>query len=107
MADVSIPQNLGGQYTGQFTSGNVETLVYTGAGRLCKIHIITAGTAVISFYDGTQSTGGTLIYSTITNDATGTVKDVQLPITTGIVVKGTTGSGGCVVAYNKTGVYGT
>ena len=106
MADASIPQNNGGQYTGQFTSGNVETLVYTGAGRLNKICIITAGTAVISFYDGTQSTSGTLIYSTITNDVTGTIKDVQLPITTGIVVKGTTGSGGCVVSYNKSGALG-
>lgn len=106
MADASIPQNLGGQYTGQFTSGNIETLIYTGAGRLCKIAIITAGTAMISVYDGTQSTGSTLIYSTITNDVTGTVKDVQLPIATGIVVKGTTGSGGCVVGYNKGGVYG-
>lgn len=106
MADKSIPQNSGGQFTGQFTSGNVETLIYTGAGRLNKIHIITAGTAMISVYDGTQSTGATLIYSTITNDVTGTIKDVQLPITTGIVVKGTTGSGGCIVAYNKDGPLG-
>ena len=101
MADKSIPQNSGGQYTGQFTGGAVETLIYTGAGRLSKIHVITAGTAMVSIYDGTQSTGGTLIYSTITNDVTGTTKDVQLPITTGIVVKGSAGSAGVVVAYNK------
>lgn len=106
MADKSIPQNNGGQFTGQFTGGNVETLVYTGGGRLNKIHVITAGTAVVSIYDGTQSTGGTLIYATITNDATGTIKDVQLPITTGIVVKGTTGSAGLTLAYNKTGPLG-
>lgn len=106
MADLSIPQNSGGQYVGQFTGGNVETLVYTGAGRICKIAIITAGTAMISVYDGTQSTGGTLIYSTITNDVTGTIKDVQLPVATGIVVKGTTGSGGCAVGYNKSSAYG-
>ena len=107
MADLSVPQGVGGQYSGQFTSGAVETLIYTGAGRLCRISIITAGTAMISFYDGTQSTGGTLIYSTITNDVTGTIKDVQLPIATGIVVKGAAGSGGCVVGYNKAAVYGT
>lgn len=106
MADLSVPQNTGGQFTGQFTSGNVETLIYTGAGRLCKLHIITAGTAVLSVYDGTNSTTGTLIYTTITNDVTGTIKDVQLPIATGIVVKGTTGTAGAVVAYNKSGVLG-
>lgn len=101
MADKSIPQNTGGQYVGQFTGGNVETLVYTGAGRLCKFSIITAGTASFSCYDGTQSTGGTLIYTSLTNDPLGTVKDVQLPITTGIVIKGTTGAAGVAVAYNK------
>lgn len=106
MADKSVPQNSGGQFTGVFTGGNVETLVYTGAGRLNKIHILTAGTAILSVYDGTNSTAGTLIYSTITNDVTGTIKDVQLPITTGIVVKGTTGSAGACVAYNKDGPLG-
>lgn len=106
MADKSVPQNSGGQFTGVFTGGNVETLVYTGAGRLNKIHVLTAGTAMVSVYDGTNSTTGTLIYSTITNDATGTIKDVQLPIATGIVVKGTTGSAGVVAAYNKGGALG-
>jgi hypothetical protein len=106
MADKSVPQNSGGQFTGVFTGGNVETLVYTGAGRLNKIHILTAGTAILSVYDGTQSTGGTLIYSTITNDVTGTIKDVQLPITTGIVVKGAAGTAGVCVAYNKDGPLG-
>lgn len=106
MADKSVPQNNGGQFTGQFTGGNVETLIYTGAGRLNKIHIITAGTTTWSIYDGTNSTTGTLIYSSITNDAIGTIKDVQLPVATGIVVKGTTGAAGMVIAYNKDGPLG-
>lgn len=101
MADKSIPQNTGGQYNAAVTSGSSETLVYTGAGRLCKITIITAGTASISIYDGTQSTGGVLLYTSITNDVLGTIKDIQAPITTGIVVKGTTGGGGVCVTYNK------
>lgn len=101
MADKSIPQNTGGQYNAAVTSGNSETLVYTGAGRLSRFAVITAGTASFSIYDGTQSTGGTLIYTSLTNDALGTVKDVQAPITTGIVVKGTTGSAGVAVYYNK------
>lgn len=107
MADLSVPTNTGGQYTGQFTGGNVETLVYTGAGRLCRTTVITAGTAAYSIYDGTQSTGGTLVFTSITNDTNGTQKDVQIPIATGIVVKGTTGAAGLSVQYNKSGVYGT
>lgn len=106
MADASIPQNLGGQYIGQFTGGNVETLIYTGSGRLCRTTIITAGTAAYSIFDGTQSTGGTLVFTSITNDTNGTQKDLQIPITNGIVVKGTTGAAGLVVGYNKTGAYG-
>ena len=106
MADKSVPQNTGGQYGGAFTGGNVETLVYTGGGRLCKFAVLTAGTASFSVYDGTQSTGGTLIFTSLTNDALGTVKDVQLPITTGIVVKGTTGAAGIYVTYNKTDALG-
>lgn len=103
MADASVPPNTGGQYGGIFTSGNVETLVYTGGGRVCKFSILTAGTASFSIYDGTQSTGGTLIFTSLTNDALGVVKDVQLPVSTGIVVKGTTGAAGIYVTYNKTG----
>lgn len=106
MADLSIPQNTGGQYNAAVTNGEAETLVYTGAGRLSRFAIITAGTASFSIYDGTQSTGGTLIFTSLTNDAVGTVKDVQAPISTGIVVKGTTGSAGIAVYYNKDGAYG-
>jgi hypothetical protein len=106
MADKSIPQNTGGQYGTTCTSGNAETLIYTGGGRLCKFNIVTAGTASFSIYDGTQSTGGTLVFTSLTNDAVGTVKDLQTPITTGIVVKGTTGSAGLYVTYNKTDALG-
>ncbi len=106
MADASVPQDLGGQYAGQMTGGNIETLVYTGGGRLCRVTIITAGTAAFSIYDGTASTSGTLIFTSITNDTNGVQKDLQIPISTGIVVKGTTGSAGVLVAFNKTGAYG-
>lgn len=106
MADASVPQASGGQYGTLFTSGNVETLIYTGSGRVCKFAIATAGTASFSLYDGTQSTGATLIFTSLTNDPVGTVKDMQLPISTGIVVKGTTGAAGIYITYNKTGAYG-
>jgi hypothetical protein len=106
MADASIPQNTGGQYGTLYTGGNVETLIYTGSGRASKFAITTAGTASVSIYDGTQSTGGTLIFTSLTNDALGIIKDLQLPFTTGLVVKGTTGSAGGYITYNKTGAYG-
>lgn len=107
MADKSVPQGVGGQYGGLHTGGDVETAVYTsGGGRLCRVTIVTAGTAANSIYDGTQSTGATLIWTDITNRTVGEQVDLQLPITTGIVVKGTTGAAGVYVTYNKTGALG-
>ena len=106
MADASVPQNTGGQYGSAFTGGNVETLIYTGGGRLCQFSILTAGTASFSIFDSTQSTGGTLIFTSLTNDALGTVKSLQIPISTGICVKGTTGAAGIYVCFNKTAALG-
>ncbi len=106
MADKSVPQNNGGQYIAT-SSGNGETLIYTGTGRVCRVCITTAGTASFSLYDGTQSTGGTLIFTSLTNDALGTVKDIGMPFATGLVVKGTTGSAGICIGYNKDQAYGT
>lgn len=106
MADNSLQQNSGGQYNANTSGGNGETALYSGAGRLCQVVIITAGTAAFSFYDGTQSTGGTLIYTSITNDTNGTIKTPNLPVSAGIVYKGTTGSAGVAITYNKGGVNG-
>lgn len=96
-----MQQSTGGQYNGAFAGGNVETLVYTGTGRLQAFAITTAGTASFSIYDGTQSTGGTLLFTSLTNDALGTVKACGFPFTTGLVFKGTTGAAGVCAFYNK------
>lgn len=108
MADLSQPTTIGGQYGSAVTNAvTTDIAVYTtGGGRLCKITIITAGTASLSIYDGTQSTGGALMFTSLTNDALGVVKDLGLPFASGIVVKGTTGSPGVFLTYNKTSAYG-
>ena len=105
-ADNQIQMGAGGQYNANTSGGNGETALYSGAGRLCQVVIITAGTAAFSFYDGTQSTGGTLIYTSITNDTNGTTKAINMPVVNGIVYKGTTGSAGLAIGYNKNGVNG-
>lgn len=105
MADKSIPQNTGGQYA-LTASTTTETAIYTGGGRVCQVVILTAGTAANSLYDGTNSTTGKLIWTDITNRTVGQVVSLQIPVDTGIVVKGTTGSGGVLVTFNKTDVSG-
>ena len=105
-ADNQIQMGAGGQYNANTSGGNGETCIYTGAGRICQVCIITAGTAAWNFFDGTQSTGGTLLYTSITNDANGTIKTLNFPVSAGIVFKGTTGSAGVSVMYTKSGVNG-
>lgn len=100
MADQCIPRPDYGYYAGTFTGGNVETLVYTGSGRVCNLAVTTAGTAVMSIYDGTQSTGGVLIYTSITNSVTGATAILGIPVSAGIVVKGTTGTQAVCLTYN-------
>lgn len=107
MADKSIQQSGGGQYSTAIAGAATETLVYTGAGRVSSISYITVGTVAVSVYDGTQSTGGTLIYTSATNPTPGTISVLDWPINTGICVKGTsTASHGVAVSYNKSGVNG-
>ena len=101
MADNSLQQSKGGQYSTHNAGGNIEVLVYTGQGRLQQFAILTAGTTTFNFYDGTQSTGGILLFSSLTNDPIGTIKACDIPFATGLVFKGSTGAAGVNTMYNK------
>lgn len=107
MADQVLRQTRAGQYGSSAIAGaNSETLVYTGAGAVATISFITVGTVAVSIYDGTQSTGGTLIYTSATNPSAGML-EIPLPVANGIVVKGTsTASHGVFLGYNKSGPNG-
>ncbi len=109
VADNVVPQTTGGQYSTLVAGAASETLVYTGTGRVCQISFATVGTQALSIYDGTQSTGGTLIYTAATNPTAGSAPvSLQWPIAVGIVVKGTsTASHGLAISYNKAGIGGT
>ena len=109
VSDQSIQSNAGGQYSTFVAGTNNETLVYTGKGRLAQISFATVGTQTLSVYDGTQSTGGTLIYTSATNPTAGSAPvALNWPIATGITLKGTSSAAhGVCVAYNKAGVNGT
>lgn len=109
VSDAVLQQSQGGQYSTFVAGASGETLVYTGTGRLVQVSFATVGTVAVSIYDGTQSTGGTLIYTSATNPTAGNSPTrVDFPVATGIVVKGTsTASHGVAVAYNKNGTNGT
>lgn len=108
MADKAIQQSNGGQFSTAVAGANTETLVYTGSGRLNLISFVTVGTVTVSIYDGTQSTGGTLIYTSATNPTPGAAPvALDFPINVGICVKGSsTACHGVALAYSKGGVNG-
>ncbi len=106
MASSVLQNNNGGQFNAAVSSVTTETLVYTGNGIINRISITAAGTASVSIYDGTQSTGGTLIFTSLTNDALGVVKELQFPVANGILIKGTTGCPGLGIFYSKGGANG-
>lgn len=98
--------NDGGQFTGVFAGGNTTSTLYTGSGRICRIIQTGVATAAYTVYDGTQATGGKLLYQSITNGAIGTIVNLQVPVDNGIHIVGTTNSPVLCVSYNKAGSNG-
>ncbi len=68
---------------------NAATLVRTGAGRLCRVSITTAGSTNGTIYDSTST--GAPTHPIWAIPATLGLVDVSIPVTTGIVVVPGTG----------------
>lgn len=106
MADLSTQQNNGGQYAAAVAAGaSGAAVVLTGAGRLCKVVVMTAGSAATDVYDNTAASG-TKILTIPANPTVGAVYDVQIPVATGIFPAGATNTSALTVTYNKAGVNG-
>lgn len=111
MADKTLQQNNGGQYASTHVAGaSGAGSALTGAGRLCKLIVISQGSAATSIYDATSATGTpifTLPASGTTAVATGVVYDLQIPVATGIYVGGASNTSAVTITYAKDGVNGT
>ncbi len=107
MPDKIMQNSNGGQFRSSHAAGTSgSTTALTGAGRLCKINILTVGTASPQIFDGTDNTGA-MIWQGKTNPVAGDIYDVQVPVTTGIYVQGlTTASHGICISWSRAGVNG-
>ena len=74
-----------GQFSAAIASGASTTTIKSGAGRLCRVSITTAGTASFSVFDNTSGSG-TLLYTSAAATSVGTVIDIQMPAQLGITV---------------------
>ncbi|QBD76178.1 hypothetical protein EPA93_09215 [Ktedonosporobacter rubrisoli] len=96
VADVSN----GGRATIAIAAGMAtDTVVKAAAGRLCRVLVTAAGTALLIIYDNASGHTGTIIGILPANPAVGAVFDFQLPAINGITVAGNASNPGITVSY--------
>ncbi len=74
-----------GQFSAAIASGSSTKTLKSGAGRLGRVAITTAGTASFTVFDNTTGSGTALSVSPATT-AQGQIIDIQMPAQIGITV---------------------
>jgi hypothetical protein len=91
MADKSLQVSTGGQTVVTVAvSGTTNTMVYAGAGRLCGVQILTAGSTNLRIWDAATSTAATTsnhVWTSIQTTVAGHIIDLQIPLANGLVVQ--------------------
>ena len=106
MADKITQTSNGGQYAAAVAAGaSGAAVVLAGNGRLCKVIVMTSGSAATDIYDNTAASG-TKVLTIPANPTVGAIYDVQLPVTTGIFPAGTTNTSALTITYDKGGPNG-
>ena len=110
MSDLAKLESNGGQYALAVAAGTGGAgAALTGGGRLCKVVVMSQGSVATDIYDNTAASGTkifTVPASGTTAKETGTVYDLQIPVTTGIYVAGAANTSGLTVTYSKDKPYG-
>lgn len=90
---------VGGRLTTS-TTPTALTVVKAGAGRLCRILVVTTnGANPILIYDNSSAASGTVVGVVAANAAAGTILDLQMPCTNGITIAATASAGTITVSY--------
>jgi hypothetical protein len=91
----------GGTSAVAIAAAATNTVIKSGAGRLCRVVITTAGTTPLTFYDNATggSTTGTILGFIPANAAAGSVYDFQIIAATGIQAPGGAGTPAVTVGY--------
>ena len=98
MVGVTSP---GGTSTTAIAAAATNTVVKSGAGRLCRVLVTTSGTAAITFYDNATggATTGSILGFIPANAGAGSVYDFQFIASTGIQVPGGASTPAVTVGY--------
>jgi hypothetical protein len=105
MADRSNMQSDGGQAYVTIAAGTLaETVAVTGAGRICRIHATTNGTASLAVWDSSTTSGAATAVQLVATTATfavGTSITVNVPFINGILPKQITNTPGVCITYTR------
>lgn len=99
--DNVIHNTNGGKYAANVAAATATT-VLTGPGRICRIVVLTSGTAATVIYDNTAVSGTNILHTIPANPTVGFVYDVDMPVNTGISL-GATNTSGVRISYNQAG----
>ena len=91
----------GGTTTTAIAAAATNTVVKSGAGRLCRVLVTASGTAALTFYDNATggSTSGNILGVIPANAGTGSVYDFQFLASTGIQAPGGANTPAVTVGY--------
>lgn len=104
--DNAEPVTAGGQRTSYHAAGaSGAGAALAAQGRLCKISVLTSGSAATLIYDNASAASGTLLYSLKASPTIGDVIDLQIPASNGIYVAGATNTSSILVTYSKKTAY--
>jgi len=110
MADKAQQNSNGGQsyYAAAAGTGGAG-IALTGGGRLCKVVVMSQGSAATDIYDNTAASGTKIFSLPASGTQTvyaGTIYDLQVPVANGLYVAGTTNTSALTVTYSSDTVYG-
>lgn len=80
-------------------TGTTPVVVKASAGYLKAFVVTTTATAAMSFYDNASAASGTVLYTTASNIAAGTIVVLDMPFTNGLTVSQASGSAAVTIAY--------
>lgn len=102
VADKSSLVTNGGQLTSYHAAGASGAAAALAApGRLCKISVLSSGSAATIIYDNASAASGTKLYTVKASPTVGDVIDLQVPASAGIYVAGATNTSALLVTYSK------
>lgn len=99
--------NSGGQYTSYHAAGaSGAGAASAKPGRLCKLSVLSSGSAATVIYDNASAASGTKLFTLAANPTVGVMYDIQMPVSAGIYVAGDTNTSALTLSYNSDGPHG-